>query len=349
MDCIEFQKIMEDYENLSDEQKKLLKEHTECCVECASFLDEYEQMLETLKSMPKLTAPDNFLSDLNKRIDSERPKISKFLVHIKRYSYRYSAVAACIALLAVIGVNTKDYIGKMNSSDDGVIESFDVTGRKTLPVVSQKPQQTPDLSKKSESTPSVTPKSEPKQTSNPVTAAPKATVLPTAKPTARAVSKPLATAVPQPNRATLSPTAAPENEYSNTAIYEIAVSDAATSAPTERVSENTVTATEKPLSTQKTLNPDEYELPDSDSTNASINASAQYEHNVNSIEVSYAGVDKVKEIMNEYSTSQNGECYNVSTDKLDELVQAMNDIGVEINENLIESDSNTVMFKIVIS
>lgn len=348
MDCIEFQKMMEDYENLSDEQKKFLKEHAEECVECASFLDEYEQMLETLKSMPKLTAPDNFLSDLNKRIDSECPKRNKFLVHIRRYSYRYSAAAACIALLAVIGVNTKDYIVKMNSSGDGVIESFDITDRKDLPAVSQKPQQTPDLPKKAESTPSAVPKSEPKQTSNPVTATPKVTVQPTARPTARAVSKPLATAIPQPNRATLSPTAAPENDY-NTTVYEITASDAATSAPTERVPENTVTATEKPLSTQKTLNPNEYELPDSDSTNVSINTSAQYEHNINSIEVSYAGVDKVKEIMNEYSTSQNGECYNVSTDKLDEFVQAMNDIGVEINENLIESDSNTVMFKIVIS
>ena len=348
MDCIEFQKMMEDYENLSDEQKKLLKEHTKGCAECAAFLDEYEQMLETLKSMPKLTAPDNFLSDLNKRIDSECPKRNKFLVHIKRYSYRYSAAAACIALLAVIGVNTKDYIGKMNSSDDGVIESFDVTDRKDLPIVSQKPQQMPDLPKKAESTSSAAPKSEPKQTSNPVTVAPKApkaTAQPTARPTAKAVSKPLATAVPQPNSATLSPTAAPEKDY-NTTIYEISTSDA---APTERVSENTVTATEKPLSTQKALNPDEYELPDSDNTNASINTSAQYEHNVNSIEVSYAGVDKVKEIMNEYSISQNGECYNVSTDKLDEFVQAMNDIGVEINENLIESDSDTIMFKIVIS
>lgn len=343
MDCIEFQKMMEDYENLSDEQGNLLTAHAKDCDKCAAFLKEYNQMLEALKSMPKLTAPDNFLSDLNKRIDSENLKRNKFFIHIKRYSYRYSAAAACIVLLAVIGVNTKDYIEKINSFDDGVIESFDVTGKKALPEITKNPQKTPIVSsapQKAENTPSSAPKYEPKQTAKPNTAASKATSAPVPKVTSKPASKPLATAIPV--KATLSPTVAPQSEY--TAVYEFNES-VETAAPTV----HTVVETEKPIPTAKALNPDEYELPDSSSTDETKNVSAQYTQSVNSIEVSYAGIDKAKEIMSQYSISQDGECYNVSTDKLDEFVQAMNDIGVEINENLIESDSNTVMFKIVIS
>lgn len=352
MDCMEFQKLTEDYENLSDENKNRMQKHIEACSECAELFDEYKEMCEVLKTMPRLTAPDDFVLNLNKRIDRENNAKSRFLNNIKKYSYRYGAAAACITLITIVGINANDYIEQMNGSDNGIIESIDFADSSStaLPMMSVKPEATKLPATLMPSADSGTEK----HTEQPT----KATSAPTEKPvkttsapraTTKSVSTPHTTAIPKPNRATLSPTVAPRKAYDEDSDYSITISEATTAAPTENASEYKEPVAEEHEKVVKILNPNEYELPNSDETAEHSSDTDMYSKNINSIEVSYAKADMVKEIMNEYALSQNGELYNISTDVFDELQQEMNNIGIEIENSLIDSESNTIMFKIVVS
>ena len=105
MDCTEFEKMLEKYETLTAEEKIKLSEHAEQCDACSESLADYIAMTEVLNSLPKLNAPEDFLSKLNERIDKEVPSQTGIWHNIKQHSYRYGAIAACIALVAVIGIN----------------------------------------------------------------------------------------------------------------------------------------------------------------------------------------------------------------------------------------------------
>ena len=98
------------------------------------------------------------------------------------------------------------------------------------------------------------------------------------------------------------------------------------------------------------LDPNEYELP---ATTARIANNSDdtdgYSASANSIEVSYAYADKAKEIISAYSISNDGEYYSVSTDKMEEFLQAMSDAGVEYDENCVEMDADTITFRLIIS
>ena len=99
------------------------------------------------------------------------------------------------------------------------------------------------------------------------------------------------------------------------------------------------------------LNPDEYQLPEN--LNARITDNSNdvngYTASSNSIEVSYASADKAKEIIDEYSISNDGEYYSVSSDKMEEFLQAMSEAGIEYADNCIEDGADTVTFRLIIS
>ena len=125
MTCEEFAKMLDNYESLTNEEKALMSEHADGCEMCRRELDFMRSMINAVKTLPELKVPDDFLENLNKRIDAEvKPVRQRGIAGHIRYNWqKYSAVAACLALAAVIGANYNTLIDNMNGGDDGVIST----------------------------------------------------------------------------------------------------------------------------------------------------------------------------------------------------------------------------------
>lgn len=133
MTCDEFQSLLDEYESLSDEQKLNMTLHTAECESCRNDLDFMLSVINVTKNLPPIKAPDNFISDLNKKIDLEEIKQKRKLVAIRNYMTewkRYGAVAACLLLAVVVGFNGKSLVSDMMNDSDGIITeevtSFDI-------------------------------------------------------------------------------------------------------------------------------------------------------------------------------------------------------------------------------
>lgn len=123
MDCGKFKEYLDNFENLTDEQKLEMNEHAADCEECADELNFMMSIIETTKSLPKIAVPPDFAAKLNARIDAEERKnmtlLRRAALNIKQNRNRYAVVAACFALVAVLTANGTNLIDKMNGSDDG--------------------------------------------------------------------------------------------------------------------------------------------------------------------------------------------------------------------------------------
>lgn len=110
------------YGECSEEEFSEFEKHMESCKKCK---EEYELAVSVklaMSSMPKITPPADFSEMLNKRLDSEISKPVKIRPSVYR---KYSAVAACVALVAVLGIDSAKL------TDDAFYVPFD-----TLPVSS---------------------------------------------------------------------------------------------------------------------------------------------------------------------------------------------------------------------
>lgn len=133
MTCSEFQSLLDEYESLSDEQKLNMTLHTAECESCRNDLDFMLSVINVTKNLPPIKAPDNFISELNKRIDLEEIKQKRKLAVIRTYMTewkRYGAVAACLLLAVVVGFNGKSLVSDMTNNGNGIITeevtTFDV-------------------------------------------------------------------------------------------------------------------------------------------------------------------------------------------------------------------------------
>ena len=123
MTCEKFAEMLDNYESLTDEEKALMSEHASQCETCRQELDFMLSMINAVRTLPEMKVPDDFLENLNKRIDAEiKPSKRRTIVGHIRYNWqKYSAAAACLVLAAVIGANYDTLIKNMNGGDDGVI------------------------------------------------------------------------------------------------------------------------------------------------------------------------------------------------------------------------------------
>ena len=125
MTCEKFAQMLDNYENLTDEEKSLMSEHAAQCETCRREFEFMRSIINAVKTLPEMNVPDDFLENLNKRIDAEvKPAKRRSVAGHVRYNWqKYSAVAACLVLVAVIGANYNTLIDSMNGSDDGVIST----------------------------------------------------------------------------------------------------------------------------------------------------------------------------------------------------------------------------------
>lgn len=136
MNCEMFREYLDNYENLTAEEKLEMTLHTQTCEKCRMELDFMLSIIETTKSLPKIEPPADFMDKLNIRIDMEERKkrqlAKRILNNLQRNWKQYAAAAACFALVAVVTSNGKMLVDKMHSND-GVIQEETVTTGDSAP------------------------------------------------------------------------------------------------------------------------------------------------------------------------------------------------------------------------
>lgn len=125
MDCNEFKEHIDDYIDgvLPEDIENAMETHANKCSECAKELEDMQKITEILHTMPEIPVPDDFLSNLNKRIDDEDIQIKKN--RYKRFfNYRtYSAIAACLLCVAIVksAPQLMSYLSPDNSGNSSVV------------------------------------------------------------------------------------------------------------------------------------------------------------------------------------------------------------------------------------
>lgn len=122
MDCESFNNNLDSFEMLSEETKKAMYEHTTTCERCKQEMDFMRSVLKTVRTMPKIEPPDDFMERLNKRIDEEERRADAIPARISRNLRRnwrvYASAAACFALIAVLTSQRDVLISRFTDSDD---------------------------------------------------------------------------------------------------------------------------------------------------------------------------------------------------------------------------------------
>lgn len=123
MTCEEFAKLLDNYENLTDEEKLAINDHALQCAHCREELDFTLAIIAELNALPAIEVPADFGAKLNERLDLEKGAAAglgrRILNSVRRNYGRYSAVAACLVLAVVIGANGKTLMERLNPTDDG--------------------------------------------------------------------------------------------------------------------------------------------------------------------------------------------------------------------------------------
>ena len=127
MNCEEFRVMLDNYANLTDEEKLGLAAHADECPNCKAELDFLMSVINSVNTLPKIEPSADFLDRLNKRIDAEEKSGKKIWKSFKRYSVEYSGIAACLLLAACIGANGKILGDKMMYHDDSAAVLYEVT------------------------------------------------------------------------------------------------------------------------------------------------------------------------------------------------------------------------------
>lgn len=146
MTCEEFNRMLDNYESLTAQEKLLMNEHAGECEKCRDELDFMLKIIKQLNTLPKMTAPDDFMDRLNERIsaeDFEERRLKRMMNMLRRNYKRYSTVAACLVLAVIVGVNGKHLINNMVHDDNsGVIIESNSDGEPDLSDSVSKPDKT---------------------------------------------------------------------------------------------------------------------------------------------------------------------------------------------------------------
>ena len=135
MNCDDFRLMLDNYANLTDDEKAALSEHAEQCPKCRSELDFLMSVINYLNTLPKIEPPADFLEKVNSRIDAEENK-GRIWRAVKKYSRDYSSIAACLLLAAVIGNNGETLSERVTYNNDGAaVSSFEISEGKNAPEI----------------------------------------------------------------------------------------------------------------------------------------------------------------------------------------------------------------------
>lgn len=119
MNCEEFGNMLDNYENLTDEEKLSMNEHAAQCADCRAELDFMLAIVAQLNALPEIEVPSDFGTKLNERLELEKPVgFGRFINSVRNNYKRYSTIAACLVLAVMVGTNVTTLMDKMESETD---------------------------------------------------------------------------------------------------------------------------------------------------------------------------------------------------------------------------------------
>lgn len=119
MNCEKFGNMLDNYENLTDEEKLSMNEHAARCAHCRVELDFMLAIIAQLNALPEIDVPSDFSAKLNERLELEKPVgFGGFINSVRNNYKRYSTIAACLVLAVMIGANMTSLMDKMEPETD---------------------------------------------------------------------------------------------------------------------------------------------------------------------------------------------------------------------------------------
>lgn len=351
MNCEEFGRCLDRYEELTDAEKCAMAEHTAVCEECGREMDFFLSMMATVKSLPKIQPPADFMDTLGARLDAEDIKIARTPValhNVRANLRRYVTIAACFALVAVITANRGVLLDTAEVSDNGVITETTVDNAEVDAPI---PEITPAAiaAAKSESIPAA------------VRVSPRRTgaVSPSAMPSAnvsrevQTVSETAATAVPSA-RARI---AEPEQEIeglgsialagtimratdSESAKYDLKPEEVSASLRASRIIDSySMASGSESIAIGRYYSVDDSRNPimhDDEESRAKA---------VGTLRVSRDDREAVMDILNRYPYDEKGNVYTTGRDNVSEMLSDMRNEGIYYADYIV-GGSNEVKFKL---
>ena len=129
IDCVDFSQHFSDYleGKVSEEYKKLIDAHLAACPNCAKLLANARLVIKSLKSLPKITASEDFNRALRRRLAQEAAKeraagLERMLNSVRALPVKPIVVTfAAAAIIAFAAVIIETYV--ISSNEEKVLYS----------------------------------------------------------------------------------------------------------------------------------------------------------------------------------------------------------------------------------
>lgn len=362
MNCEKFSMYLDNYESLTVEQKLEMTVHASECESCKKELDFMLSIISITASLPKIEPPADFMDNLNILIDAEEKKRQRagyaIFVNVRKNWQKYSAAAACFALVAVITANSDMFI--KNMTDDTQ------SGNNVIPVTTQIP-----------SAPTMSPVEDSVIVEN--VSVPDETVSEhkplSAQPTPKTVDK-MAAQVTTPSKPTVSSTQT-DDAVSNDTVSDNAVQSVALFTQARMMtamSENVEEVSDYGIATASLVHEtspegyvvmsrnmpelaysaeeiqENYSLAEEGSIargNCAAKETAAPEKAIGKLKISANDVDKAMSVIELYSYGFNGEMYSTNSASLSMMLYDLSEKGVDYT-NYIPSYDGEITFQLVI-
>ena len=384
MDCSRFEELIDSYieGSLSDEEKSDFQLHMNGCASCKDSFEFSSVIYNTMHSLQPISVPDNFLSELNNKLDIDiarkKPMKAFFKLPVKYYG-----AAACVLLAVALSFNNTELLKSLTApepettliqSSDDVTETQKPLTTTITPEVNQPGTEQPEITATSDAEretelPTIDEKAEP------VAKAVKAERKASQKPS-KAKAKPVTVSV-KPSEApvaTAKPVTKKEIEEvkkkidSQTNTGRVVIASAVENAVV--ISEESVENTAREVDYLKSYtlvkeaaetraNPAVVGLAQLENVEVVSDSVIKYtDHdgsgNVgavgNSVIVYKRDADKISDILGKFYTRECGEFYVISDSEYKQFLHELEENGIDYKKSdLGKSESEDVMFKLVIA
>ena len=317
------------YEECSESEMKLFMEHIKSCEKCKAEYELACQVKNAMHGMNNITPPADFSKLINERLDREisKPKARTF---IKAGYRKYSAVAACLVLAAVLGAEKVDF------TKAPVIDSSTVKEESLQPEIIA--EETPEAVSGAASTIN-TPTAEPAK-AKPAAYAPKSTNAPAATPV---VTK--APVIPEhlnpENQTVLASSVEKTYEISGVSLEQVPVK--------KRNLEEEFALLENTKTGVIVANP--ATMSSLDGVEVKIKKSNTADYGVGSGSLFIAAKDKeaVDKLITKYISVEDNSCYFFTGDNFDSFIEELKTQGIDYKEILVSERGNDVAINIVVA
>lgn len=333
------------YDECTEEEMNLFKQHMETCEKCR---EEYElscSVKNAMGSMNNITPPADFSKLVNERLDREIAASAKPRL-LKAGYRRYSAVAACIVLAAVLGTQGIDLEEPVIETSTLTNQSFQaVPDSETEPAPTVQPVEAPEVVAAPVSTPKAT-KSNASTKKNAPVAAPAVTVS-TPAPAQMGQEDDVYSRIPAhlnpKNQIVLASSVEKTYEISGINPEDIPKKErdlAAEFALLETTNSGAIVANAATISSMEGV---EFRITSGNS------ASKDYGIGSGSLFITTDDKDLVTELLIKYISVTDKDCYFFTSDNFDMFIQEMNNYGISYKESIVSKNGNNVAVKLIVS